>query len=105
MYINTFIENVNNAKTLLATLLKKTLLVEIKPSHSASQLIELSTNGAKVISSSQSNRHFIMEGKTETIEAVLSNQISLKQSISFGEVTIKGSYRDFLKIDAIIKLS
>ncbi|MDQ0225477.1 SCP2 sterol-binding domain-containing protein [Metabacillus niabensis] len=105
MCANTFIANVNKAKSLIAILLKKTLLIEIKPVQQTSFYIELSSNGARKVYEPIGNVHFVLEGRINDIEEVLLNAVSLKQSISFGKIQMKGSYRDYLRLEAIIKLS
>ncbi|KKI93378.1 hypothetical protein WQ54_03830 [Bacillus sp. SA1-12] len=105
MFMTTFIANFNKAQFLAPLLLNQTLLLEIKPHHENSIYIELSSNGAKTLFYPPNHIDFLIEGESQDLEEVLLNHVSLKQLIAFGKVTIKGSYRDFLKFDAIIKLS
>jgi hypothetical protein len=103
--MTTFISNLNKACFLAPLLLNQTLLIEIRPYQEPSHFIELSSRGAKTLQFTPANIDFIMEGAEEDLEEVLLNDVSLKQLIAFGKITIKGSYRDFLKVEAIIKLS
>jgi hypothetical protein len=103
--MTTFISNLNKARFLTPILLNQTLLVEIRPHKESSHFIELTSRGAKTLCSPPSRIDFILEGAGQDIEEVLINDVSLKQLIAFGKITIKGSYRDYLKLEAIIKLS
>jgi hypothetical protein len=105
MYMTTFIANFNKARFLTPILLNQTLIVEIKPQQETSHFIKLSSKGAKTLHTHPSKIDFVMEGEAQDLEQVLLNTVSLKQLIAFGKITIKGSYRDFLKFEAIIKLS
>lgn len=105
MHLTTFISNLNKARFLYPILLNQTLLVEIRPYQETSHFIELTSRGAKTLQSPPTTIDFIIEGEGQDLEEVLLNDVSLKQLIAFGKITIKGSYRDFLKLEAIIKLS
>jgi hypothetical protein len=105
MYMTTFISNFNKARFLTPILLNQTLIVEIKPRQETSHFIELSSKGAKTLHTHPVKIDFVMEGEGHDLEQVLLNTVSLKQLISFEKITIKGSYRNFLKFEAIIKLS
>jgi alkyl sulfatase BDS1-like metallo-beta-lactamase superfamily hydrolase len=103
--MTTFISNLNKASFLTPILLNQTLLVEIRPHKETSHFIELSSSGAKNLTSPPAKIDITLEGDEQDIEEVLLNNVSLKQLIAFGKISIKGSYRNFLKIEAIIKLS
>ncbi|WP_226669397.1 SCP2 sterol-binding domain-containing protein [Metabacillus litoralis] len=106
MNINTFIENINRKKYVLSTLLKQAFTMEIKSTqNNLTHYIEFTSNGAKVVKTIPINVDFYIEGSESYIDDVLMNKTSLKQMISFGEIKIKGSYRSFLKVDAMLKLS
>lgn len=105
MYMTTFISNINKASFLTPMLLNQKLFVEIRPNKETSHFLELSSSGAKELKSPPAKIDFMLEGDEQSIKEVLLNGVSLKQLMAFGKISIKGSYRNFLKIDAIIKLS
>ncbi|WP_299087501.1 SCP2 sterol-binding domain-containing protein [uncultured Metabacillus sp.] len=105
MFMKTFIANFNKAQFLAPLFMKHSLFIEIKPHHENSYYIELSSEGAKTLTYPPNHIDFLIEGELEDLEEVLLNHASLKQLIASGKVKIKGSYRHFLKFDAIIKLS
>lgn len=105
MFIKTFIVNLNKAKFLTPILINRTLLLEVKPSQGNSYFVKLTSNGAEMIEAPLSKVDFVLEGEVIDLEEVLLEKVSLKQLISFGKIKVKGSYRDFLKLEAIIKLS
>jgi SCP-2 sterol transfer family len=104
MYLSTFISKLNKAR-FLTPLLNRTLIVEICPTQESSHYIEITSQGAKSIQSPLEKVDFILGGTADDLKEVLLNDSNLKQLIAFGKITFKGSYRDFLKLEALIKLS
>ena len=104
MFITNFISSINKADFIKPILTNRNLIVEIRAKNKTSYFLELSSKDSNVLASRPSNVDFCIEGEEEDIEEMLENKISLKQLISLGSIKIKGSYRDFLKLDAIIKL-
>lgn len=91
---------------MLSTLLKQSLIIELKSTQSSTcYYIEFTSNAANLLKSYPENIDFYIEGSDTYVDDVLMNKYSLKQMISFGEIQIKGSYRNFLKVDAMLKLS
>ncbi|TXC91173.1 hypothetical protein FS935_09745 [Metabacillus litoralis] len=106
MSIYTFIEKINSKKYVLSTLLKQSLIIELKSTQSSTcYYIEFTSNAANLLKNYPENIDFYIEGSDTYVDDVLMNKYSLKQMISFGEIQIKGSYRNFLKVDAMLKLS
>jgi SCP-2 sterol transfer family len=103
--MTTFISNINQAFFLPPILLDQTLVVEIKPNREKSFFIEISSQGAKLIQTPPITIDFMMEGEGSDLKEVLLNAGRLKQLIALKKVKIKGSYRNFLKLEAIITLS
>lgn len=105
MNLTSFISNLNKAWFLAPLLLHRTLLVEIKPLQESSHYIELSACGAKKLHTPPTVVDFVLEGEQHDLEEILLNRVNLKQLISLGSIKVKGSYRDYLKFEAILKLS
>lgn len=105
MYMKTFIVNLNKAKFLTPILINRTLLLEVKPIQRNSYYVKMTSNGAEMIEEPLLKVDFILEGEAIDLEEVLLGKGNLKQLISFGKIKVTGSYRDFLKLEAIIKLS
>ena len=103
--MTTFISNINNAFFLPPILLNQTLVVEIKPNREKSFFIEISSQGARLIESPPQMIDFTIEGERDDLEEVLLNAGKLKQLIASEKIKIQGSYRNFLKLEAIITLS
>lgn len=103
--MTTFISNINKAFFLPPILLNQTLIVEIKPNREKSFFIEISSQGARLIQTPPTTIDFLMEGEGNDLEEVLLNPGRLKKLIALEKVKIKGSYRNFLKLEAIITLS
>jgi hypothetical protein len=104
MYLTTFISNFNKARFLTPLLLNQTLVVEIRPYQKSSHFIEFTSNGAKKLVSPPKKIDFTLEGDEQDISEVLLHDVSLKQLIAFRKISIKGTYRTFLRVEAIIKL-
>ncbi|WP_175640556.1 SCP2 sterol-binding domain-containing protein [Metabacillus schmidteae] len=104
MFITDFIISINKADFIKPILTNRNLIVEIKATNKSSYFLELSSKNSNVLASRPSNVDFYIEGEEQDIKEMLENKISLKQLISLGCIKIKGSYRDFLKLDALIKL-
>jgi alkyl sulfatase BDS1-like metallo-beta-lactamase superfamily hydrolase len=105
MYIKTFITNLNKATFLAPILMNRSIIVEFRSTDKDRYFLELSSTGAKQLASPPKRIDFVMQGGDKDLEEVLLNKVSLKQLISFGKLTITGSYRDFLKLEALIKLA
>ena len=103
--MTTFLSNINNAFFLPPILVNQTLIVEIKPNHEKSLLIEISSQGARLIESPPEMIDFTIAGERKDLEEVLVNADKLKQLIASDKIKIQGSYRNFLKLEAIIALS
>jgi hypothetical protein len=103
--MTTFISNINNAFFLPPILLNQTLIVEIKPDNETSFFIEISSQGASLSEKLPQMIDFKIEGKSNDLEEVLLNAGKLKQFIAAEKIKIQGSYRNFLKLEAIITLS
>lgn len=103
--MKTFLSNMNNAFFLPPILANQTLIVKIKPNHEKGLLIEISSQGARLIESPPQMIDFTLEGKREDLEEVLVSGGKLKQHIASEKIKIQGSYRNFLKLEAILALS
>lgn len=84
--------------------MNRKLIVEVRPKSSESYYLELSSKGSSILAYCPQKVDFFIEGGKKDLEDMIKNNISMKQLLSFGSISIKGSYRDFLKLDALIKL-
>ncbi len=104
MFITDFISSLNKAEFIKPILMNRMLLVEIRPINKSSYFLELSAEKSRELSSPPPKIDFLIEGEEPDLEEMVGNRISLKQLVSLGNIEIKGSYRDFLKFEALIKL-
>lgn len=105
MFITDFISSINRAEFIKPILTNRKLVVEIAAKNSGNYYLELCSERSNILTSCPQIVDIVIEGKKEDIEDLLDNKISLKQLISLGDISIKGSYRDYLKLDALIKLT
>lgn len=104
MYISDFITGLNKAEFIKPILTNRILVVQIRDKHKSSYYLELSSNGSRMLAAPPMKVDFLIEGEEQDLEDMVANKISVKQLISLGSISIKGSYRDFLKLEALIKL-
>lgn len=104
MLMSDFITGINKAEFIKPILINRVLVVEIRAKHKSSYYLELSSNGSSLLAVPPTKVDFLIEGEEQDLEDMVQNKISLKQLISLGSISIKGSYRDFLKLEALFKL-
>ncbi|MCM3161209.1 MULTISPECIES: SCP2 sterol-binding domain-containing protein [Bacillaceae] len=104
MFLTTFVSSLNKGNLITPILLKRKLIVEFRSTDKGSHFLELSSSESKLLSIQPVHVDFVIEGEESDLEEVFLHPISLKQLISFGKLSIKGSYRDFLRLEALIKL-
>ncbi|MCM3440010.1 MULTISPECIES: SCP2 sterol-binding domain-containing protein [Bacillaceae] len=104
MFLTDFISSLNKADFIKPILMNRKLIVEVRPKSSESYYLELSSKGSSILAYCPQKVDFFIEGGKKDLEDMIKNNISMKQLLSFGSISIKGSYRDFLKLDALIKL-
>jgi len=105
MFLTDFISSLNKADFIKPILTNRNLIVEVKLKSTEGYFLEFSSKGSSVLASCPQKVDFVIEGGKQDLEEMIKNNISMKQLISFGSISIKGSYRDFLKLDALIKLA
>lgn len=104
MFMTDFICSLNKAEFIKPILTNRKLIVEVRSLHSESYYLELSSKGSSILEACPEKVDFFIEGEKQDLEDMIKNKMSMKQLITFGSISIKGSYRDFLKLDALIKL-
>ncbi|MFC0270894.1 SCP2 sterol-binding domain-containing protein [Metabacillus herbersteinensis] len=103
MCIDLFLERINELNILTPIYPHHPLTLEIRPTNLKSIYIKITTEGIKQIKRNGGKTSFVIEGAEEEINDLLTGEVKLQQMIKIGAVRVKGSFRDYLRVDAFLQ--
>lgn len=103
MYIDLFLDRLGQMNILTPLYPLHLLTLEIRPTRSKSVLIEITPEGMKQIKRNNEKPSFVIEGEDEELNDLFTGKVKLQQMIKIGSVRVEGSFRDFLRVDAILQ--